>query len=149
MKLDDSLLRTDQINKRKEATTKSTKHEIEKLNVGDTVKIKNKSDKHKASEMFLVTSTNNDKVGIQKLLHPLNKTPTKIMSKVYQTAPKHLTLIHKPEHPEIENDDQAMFQSKPEPNKSWSPINQKFFNDDSDSDDEEEHYVLCTREVGI
>ena len=64
------------------------------MEIGDTVKVKNKSDKHKASDIFIVTSKNDKEVGIQKLLHPLKKTPPKFMGKIYNTKTKLLHTSH-------------------------------------------------------
>ena len=59
--------------------------------------------------MFLVTTKNKEKVGIQKLLHPLKSTPGKIMSKVYKTNQKHLVPIHHPLHPLEDQPDDLVF----------------------------------------
>ena len=89
MDLDDEALRTDQKNKRKDVRDPRDKV----INVGDTVTTTNKSDKHKANDMFIVTAKENDKVSVQKILHPLSANPAKIMSKVHR--------------PEIPSDDES------------------------------------------
>ena len=141
LQLNDKILRGDQVDKRKD---KNSTKENDDIEVGDTVRIKNKSDKHIANEIFLVTSKNETNVGVQKLLHPLKSKP-KLMSKIYNTRQKHLVTIHRPKLPEEEhepdlyqyiknnNDEKKSFKAKP-----WNPINTKFFNDDSDSDEVEE-----------
>ena len=63
--------------------------------VGDTVTVARETDKHKAKEMFLVTEKDNNKVKVQKLLHPLTSGPGKVMSKVYETDEKRLKTIHR------------------------------------------------------
>ena len=57
--IDDKVLRGDQLEKRKET------REIEptkSINIGDTVKLKNGNDKHKASDIFIVTSKEEENV---------------------------------------------------------------------------------------
>ena len=117
---------------------------MEEIDVGDTVRVKNKTDKHKASEMYIVTSKddNSQKVGVQKLLHPLENTKAKIMSKVFKTDRKHLTTIHKPDFPdESEEEDTEEIEVKKKFNNSlhssaiWNPINRKFFEDSSDDEE--------------
>ena len=145
LQLDDKNLRQDQINKRKE---KKEVNNNESINIGDTVRIKNKSDKHKASEIFIVTSKNEDDIGVQKLLHPLKSNP-KLMRKVYNTRQKHLITIHRPIVPddtqEDANDlDDVEVSVKPSKVlKPWNPINAKFYRDDSDDDtsDEEDRKI--------
>ena len=138
MNLDDEALRKDQLDKR---TEKREVKPVKEVKVGDTVRIRNKSDKHKANDMFLVTSKEDENIEVQKLLHPLKNTPTKLMSKVYKTTQKHLVTIHRPEYPtEMLNDEENESEEVEIENKThaWKPINDKFFYD-VDSDDEEEH----------
>ena len=136
LNLDDKELRNNQLEKRKDKQNDlSTGSSVK---VGDTVRVKNKTDKHKANEIFLVTSKQSDNVGVQKILHPLTSTPGKIMSKIYQTKSKHLVPIHQPSYPDYsdlddeENDIPVLIKEKP---NSWSPINQNFYNDDESDDD--------------
>ena len=77
--LNDKDLRSEQLENRKDKCMPPPSLEIK---VGDTVKIKNSSDKHKASDMFLVTGKDKPNVKIQKLLHPLTNGPGKLMSKL-------------------------------------------------------------------
>ena len=135
MDLDDESLRTDQKNKRKDIRDSSDKV----INVGDTVTTTNKSDKHKANDMFIVTAKENDKVSVQKILHPLSANPAKIMSKVYTTPSKHLTTIHRPEIPsdddyESEEEEKVVNNVPAKQNSSWNPIDRRFYQSDSDSD---------------
>ena len=139
MKIDDKALRGDQLEKRKET------REIEptkSIDIGDTVKLRNKNDKHKASEIFIVTSKHEENVELQKLLHPLKTSPPKIMSKIYKTNQKHLAAIHKPAIPEEnfeeeeEIDDNIFIEEK---SHSWNPINRHFYEDDESDDDTESH----------
>ena len=67
---------------------------VEPILVGDTVSVRNRTDKHKANEMYLAVGKEGEKVKIQKILHPLERTPMKIMSKIYQTDKKRLKMIH-------------------------------------------------------
>ena len=139
--LDDKDLRNDQLEKRKDKVDVADPAPI---NVGDTVKIKNKSDKHKANDMFVVTSKNEDNVELQKLLHPLSRKPGKIMSKTYNTNQKHLVTIHRPKFP-IASVDEAFEEEKILTNDKvksfWNPINQQFYNDDDDTEDENDRNI--------
>ena len=139
--LDDQNIREDQKKKR---IDKRIHSKVEEIDVGDTVRVKNKTDKHKASEMYIVTSKddNSQKVGVQKLLHPLENSKAKIMSKVLKTDRKHLTTIHKPDFPdENEEEDTEEIEVKKKFNNSlhstaiWNPINRKFFEDSSDDEE--------------
>ena len=76
MQIDDESLRSDQRNKRKDLRETDDKS----INVGDTVTPTNKTDKHKANDMFLVTAKKKDMITVQKILHPLSKELGKIMS---------------------------------------------------------------------
>ena len=143
MNLDDDSLRSDQ----KEKRTDARKAKDKDINVGDTVTTTNKSDKHKANDMFIVTAKENDKVSVQKILHPLSNNPAKIMSKVYTTQAKHLTTIHRPETPDFadtESDDDKSFDAPIKQISHWSPIDQRFFqNDDSDDDSQENVRIVA------
>ena len=77
--LSDEKLWSNQLKVRKSHETNIPK--IKPILVGDTVTIKNKTDKHKANDMFVVTGKDNEKVKVQKILHPLKNVPGKIMSK--------------------------------------------------------------------
>ena len=139
LSLNDEALRTNQMNKRKEMHKKvTTNNEVE---IGDTVKVKNQADKHKASDIFIVTSKQNEQVGIQKLLHPLEKTPLKFMGKVYQTKQKLLHTIHRPVHPNNEAEDDKINLrtqvNQKEIKRKWNPINAQFFKDDDEEDDDQ------------
>ena len=134
LNLDDKLLRNNQLLKRGEKVVENLDKSIE---VGDTVRITNKNDKHKASEMFLVTSKDEEKVGVQKLLHPLRNSPVKLMSKVYKANEKHLTMIHRPSFPV---EDEVVIEEYDHENSieqviDFNPINPLFYNDD-ETDDE-------------
>ena len=70
LQLEDKSLRSDQLETRKSANPTEN---IEPVEVGDTVMIKNQNNKHQARDMFIVTgkSPEEKKVQVQKLLHPL------------------------------------------------------------------------------
>ena len=143
--LDDEKMRTDQLEKRKETREIP---QTEEVKVGDTVKVRNKNEKHKANDMFLVTAKKDENIELQKLLHPLKKTPTKIMSKVYKTSEKHLVTIHRPEYPESvsEDEDENENIEIDERKSNWNPINENFFHDD-DSNDEDENEIETNVDV--
>ena len=135
MNLNDESLRENQLEKRKD---KVTNMKTEEVIVGDTVRIANKTDKHKASEMFIVTAKENNDVEVQKILHPLQKTPAKLMSKIYKTNQKHLVTVHRPEFPkEVDLDEPEVCNEVKVEMKRWNPINQHFYKG-CESDDEDE-----------
>ena len=143
--LDDQTLRQNQINKRGEM--QKGELVVKPIEVGDTVKVKNASDKHKANDIFIVTSKEDEHIGIQKLLHPLKKNPPKFMGKVYKTNQKYLHTIHRPsipfKDPSINIDGTANNTSKDSYNTvcdlsaKWNPIRKQFFQDDSDDDEDD------------
>ena len=138
MNLSDETMRDDQLRKRKDKTAPND----EAILVGDTVTIKNKSDKHKAKEMFLVTGKDTEHISIQKVLHPLNNKPMKLMSKVYKTKQKHLNTIHRPQLPiseELDSDENQTDPADVIKVPRWNPINQRFYQSDSEDDELEEN----------
>ena len=140
--LNDDQIRENQLINRKHPITSTVKEIL----VGDTVRIKNKIDKHKANEMFIVTSKEGENINMQKVIHPLSMVPTKLASKSYNTRQKYVTLTHRPEsmQDQEENDIECNAKKsiqKPKYLKSsnnWSPINSQFFNGDETSDSEDE-----------
>ena len=141
LSLDDQKLRINQINKRSEMHKDGLASKP--VEIGDTVKVKNASEKHKANDIFIVTSKEDEHIGIQKLLHPLKKNPPKFMGKVYKTNQKYLHTIHRPKLPSsddiIEQDlitsdtcNGAAYNSSTSP---WNPIRKQFFREDDDDDD--------------
>ena len=87
LNLDDKAIRENQLKKRIDER-KTT--DVEDVEIGDTVRIRNKNDKHKANDIYLVTSKDEveDKVGVQKILHPLENTKGKFTSTVMKTNKK-------------------------------------------------------------
>ena len=139
LQLEDKSLRSDQLETRKSANPTEN---IEPVEVGDTVMIKNQNNKHQARDMFIVTgkSPEEKKVQVQKLLHPLLlKEKGKIMSKRFKTDEKQLITIHRPEFPDSTEDDveteiEEKQTIKLEP---WNPIDERFFHEDSDDDNDD------------
>ena len=106
LSLNDKQIRNDQLAKREDKRDLPT----EEINIGDTVKLRNNNDKHKSSEIYVVTNKDKENVTVQKLLHPLKNTPTMIMSKTYKTKSKLLKKIHQarqPEYADVIEDDQT------------------------------------------
>ena len=140
LSMNDEKLRTDQLQVRK--ANQVAVPNSQPVLVGDTVSIKNKTDKHKVNDMFIVTSKTPDKIKVQKLLHPLKETPGKIMSKTYETDEKRLRVIHRPA-PIDDSDDDEIFEDDPiaiqlkKPN-SWNPIDSRFFSKNQDDDDDDD-----------
>ena len=125
----------------------------EKVEAGDTVTPLVKQPKHTAREMFLVTKVSGENISAQKILHPLSKRPTKLMSKIYNTQTKRLKVVHRP------NKMDPTIKTKPlsttvkpsgpsqpadpskrtdTPSRPWSLVNDAFYNmhisDDEDDD---------------
>ena len=161
LNLDDKLLRQNQLQVRQDQNIKTEGH-AEEVHVGDTVIVRNRSDKHKARDVFIVTAKEGDQVQVQKVLHPLKHGKGKFMSKTYKTDQKRVKPIHKPGKLEQkeENDDKTgkykmnshELQSNPNTHNvpsvrnkhpkisiqshQWNPIDNKFFHD-NDSDEED------------
>ena len=135
LNLDDEKLRANQLKTR---SMQQSDSKVEPILVGDTVSVKNRTDKHKANEMYLTVAKEGEKVKVQKILHPLERTPIKIMSKIYETDEKRLRMIHRPELIDEENnqlEDDPIIEKVER--KIWNPIDQKFFSqEDSDEEDE-------------
>ena len=135
--MNDKQIRSDQLAKREDKRDLPT----EEINIGDTVKLRNNNDKHKASEIYLVTNKDKENVTVQKLLHPLKNTPTMIMSKTYKTKSKLLKKIHQARQPEyadvIEDDQTRQTRELKKRQTPWNPFDPQFF-DNSDSENEED-----------
>ena len=133
LSLDDEKLRNEQLETRKDTRTPAkTPH----INVGDTVKVKNSRNKHKADNIYLVTNKNDEDVTVQRILHPLKKIPTKIMSTAYKTKAK---LLHQPKLPASDDSEEQVLPMPTKKKKEitpWNPFNTDFFYD-SDSESEE------------
>ena len=96
----------------------------------------------------MVTTQEGEKTSAQRLLHSLSKDPIKFMSREYKINPMHLQRIHHPLSLES-----SILTSKETYEKSyasttstqvnaarkpWSPINPKYYEDDSSDDDDED-----------
>ena len=92
--LDDKNLRNDQLKNRESNNVKTKVAEVEEILVGDTVIVHNRGEKHKAKDMFIVTGKVEEKVDVQKIIHPL-QGKGKFMSKVYRTDQRRLKPIHR------------------------------------------------------
>ncbi len=81
-----------------------------------------KQDKHTAEDMYLVTGTEDDRIQMQKILHPLSPHK-KIMSKVYKTDAKRLIVINSPQHlPDVQP-----IPEKPPLPAAYNPISPKYW----------------------
>ena len=155
LNLDDLKLRKNQIITR--GVQQKGLIKVDPVLVGDTVVLKNRTDKHKAQDMYLAVAKEGEKVKVQKILHPLQETPIKIMSKTYETNEKRLKMIHRPEfiddedvHVDVE---EVLIMKTPE-YKTWNPIDQNFFKqEDSDNDEEdlrdESHNNLPSKDTEV
>ena len=136
----DANLRNQQLATRKKHQDDSIK--ADPIFVGDTVSIKNKSNKHTANEIFLTVAKEGEKVKVQKILHPL-KGPIKIMSKMYATNEKRLKMLHRPERV-LDYGDQlndTVITRKCTNFSTWNPIDDNFYKQ-YDTDDETEEFTI-------
>ena len=91
--MDDSKLYGDQMSRRSQHRIGQPQIDIR---VGDTVTPISSQPKHKSRDMYIVTAAADQSVSAQKILHPLQNKPTKLMSRIYNTDPKNVQLIHRP-----------------------------------------------------
>ena len=131
-------IREEQINVRKVHNSKyNDKLANDKSNPqpGDIVIVRDKPDKHKANDVFLVSNSQDDKVTMQKIIHPHTSQP-KMRAKEYIThkdrlyVAKHSNTIKFP----VPSTSQKSF--KP----SWNPI-RKIDNDEEEDDGIVDHSV--------
>ena len=142
--LDNDKLRGHQLDTRKKHQDNSLT--VDPIFVGDTVSIKNKSNKHTANDIFLAVAKDGEKIKVQKILHPLNKGPIKIMSKMYETNEKRLKMVHRPEIVNIDDDadrhDDNLLVQQHHNAGVWNPIDENFYNQE-DTDDEVEEVTIA------
>ena len=126
------------------AARKQVEPPASEVQVGDTIVMQAKQDKHKARDAFVVTGCEKDKVQAQKLLHPLEPGKVKIMSKVYSTDTKHVVVARKAQQ-------SWSFPQLPEPaapsspvssSPKYDPVNPRFWSNEDESDEEVEANVL-------
>ena len=138
LSLDDEKLRTAQLGKRLGRGQPPGKPNQQVIEIGDTVAVVGKQDKHKARDVFIVTGKDQDIVHSQKLLHPLGQQ--RLMSKTYSTDAKRLIVTHKqpPAHFPTPIPPSQPLISK----AAYNAVNQKFWEEtsgsESDSDDAED-----------
>ena len=145
LNLNDKQLRKRQLETRKQDSAEKSN----KIKVGDTVMIRNRSDKHKANDSFIVTKKEGSRIDLQKIGRLLSEKPAQLMSKVYNTDEKHVRITHRPEtltedhgndNDEIRNYKEQQTFSTKNSYPAWSPIDQKFFKvDESDTDEDDDN----------
>ena len=89
--------------------------------------------------MYIVTNKkDSEKVGIQRLLHPLGEAKGKFMSKLYEIPTKHLIQLHRPQIPVIMDSHLEKTKSTDAITqvKEWNPIDPRFYSDDVTDDEE-------------
>ena len=129
LQIQDDLLRQDQIQKRKE---QQERHggvtEKQPLKLGDRVAVLQQQDKHKARDVYRVTSATQEdaKIGIQK------EWQGKLRSKVYHTDEKRLVRIG-PSPPLTPKMQDAVTETK-----QYDPVNKGLWEEDDDDDTFEE-----------
>ena len=149
LNLNDVTIRNDQLAKRQD----TRKIESSEVNIGDTVKVKNNNQKHKASDIYVVTRKEDQDVTVQRIIHPLKSVPTKLMSKPYKTKSKLLKTIHRAKQPRVSNQhsEDEVVKIKTTTKKliePWNPFNQEFY-DNTDSECEENNIDTNTYQPPI
>ena len=139
--LNDQDIRTDHLQGRK-AARKPVNSTPPVIQVGDTVVMKEKQNKHKAREAFVVTGLEKNEIQAQKLLHPLESGKVKFMSKVYSTNAKHVVVARRAQ----QSWSSPHLSEPPVPSTlacpSYDPVNLRFWSDDDESDEDHEDVVL-------
>ena len=154
--MNDEKLRKQQLDSRQTSVLpgKSSKTDILP---GDTVTNIAPQPKHNVRDMYMVTSKSDNKVTLQRLLHPQTKSNTKFMSKEYTTDTKRLQLLHRPPKTDMEQYTETLHQpglQKRTPQPVWTPTSRWFYrqrelSSDDDSDDEEDRQVEQVAPVDI
>ena len=136
--LDDPSIRTEHLRIR-ETSRKPVTAQPPSVQVGDTVVMNKPQDKHKAREAFVVTEVDKEHLQAQKLIHPLLPGKAKMMSKVYKTNPKHVTVVHKtnPLHTSSPKPPSTSNPLAITPTKEYDPVNSRFWEDSTSDSDEE------------
>ena len=143
--LNDQDIRTDHLQGRK-AARKPVNSTPPVIQVGDTVVMKEKQNKHKAREAFVVTGLEKDQVQAQKLLHPLESGKVKFMSKVYSTDAKNVVVARRARAQQSWSSPHLSQLPVPSPpvcsSPGYDPVNSRFWSDDDESDEDHEDVVL-------
>ena len=142
--LDDKKLRKQQLDSRQTLVTSKENLKTD-IRPGDTVTNITPQPKHNVRDMYMVTSKADNKVTLQRLLHPLAKSDTKFMSKEYTTDTKRLQLLHRPPKTDMKQYNETLHQpghQRRTPQPVWTPTNRWFhrqreLSSDDDSDEEE------------
>ena len=126
-------LRRDQLENRKVQNEKlnAQKEKIpNNVNIGDTVIVRNESNKHAAKDIYIITDKEKQSVSMQKIIHPHDKEAISIRSKVYQTDYSRVKTVKSSQlqHSCQRTTDTTI--KKP----NWNPIQAKFY-EDSDEDE--------------
>ncbi len=141
LNLDYEKIRRDQIQIRDKHNSKHNEKIPEpqpKPQPGDIVVIKNKPDKHKARDVYIVSQSEKDKVRIQKIIHPHSNNPN-IRSKQYLTNNERVFVTN------------SFHQIPPKKHvetkkiNNWNPIR----NDEENSEDENENCKHVNREKNL
>ena len=137
LKLDDKSLRRSQMTARRHGDDVQSRVKIPQP--GDTVTNISAQPKHQARDMYLVTASDTDRVVAQKILHTLSENKAQIRSKEYITHPKHLRILSQPARPGESGIKEPALPPKAKVTaKAWNPIPQAFWEEDSDSEDDED-----------
>ena len=133
LNIDYSKLRNDQLKTRAKFNDRANatiKQEENKVQTGDTVILREGTKKHAAKDVFIVTKSDNEKVAMQKIIHPHDKNEATIRSKVYATDKSRLITVKPaqvkqtcPSPPPLKSNHQQ---------SSWNPIREEFYDNKED-----------------
>ena len=133
LNIDYSKLRNDQLKTRAKFNDRANatiKQEENKVQTGDTVILREGTKKHAAKDVFIVTKSDNEKVAMQKIIHPHDKNEATIRSKVYATDKSRLITVKPaqvkqtcPSPPPLKSNHQQ---------SSWNPIREEFYANEED-----------------
>ena len=124
LNLDYNKIRTEQVKTR---TVQNMSHNNDiKLrqspSAGDIVTIPSKTTKHLANDNYLVTSTNNEKINIQKIINPHSEKPN-LRAKVYTTDSQRCQVVYKANKQTIVDRETKLYTpTQPKSKQTWNPI---------------------------
>ena len=134
--INDQQIRQSQLHTRQLPATDET---VPSINTGDTVVTINKPQKHHIKDLYLVTSTNNKNITMQKIA--TNNTNNIVLQpKVHTTSPKLLQPVHQP----TTNQSPAAAHTftpitiPPVPPPTWNPFHASYFHQEEESEDEDD-----------
>ena len=148
MNLDYEKIRLDQLKIRRDHNDKHnsriTQQQTHKPQPGDIVVVKTKEDKHKAKDVFLVSDVEQDKVSIQKIIHPHSKEAN-IRSKQYSTKVDRVCVTNKFHKIPVPVETNSITRKKCQSINQWNPIRE--IDHEEDDDDADTKHIIQSSTV--